>query len=534
MYWGKAIHRIPIETESSMRLFLVLALSCVALAGCAPDATDTPKAKTLRVAVAEFMHETCTFCPGGDVTIEDWTRLGPPRKGGELLASGGFIGGFVSAASDYRDVEMVGLTSPDEVFGGSSRSWNTRETFDHFMGLMLADLEAAMPVDGVFLSLHGAMAVRDVPRPEAEIARRVREVVGPDVPIAATFDLHGNEDGAFLEQADFSFVTKRYPHYDARLQGERAARVLVRAMRGQYKATTATRKPGIITATVLQWTGQSPSMDIMERARRWEAREKDAYVSVFYGYPWSDVPDVGATVEVMTNDDQALADKIADDMNDYIWRVREQFALGNYPKPEEAARIVAQAIAEGEVPVAVGDHSDRPGDATHILRAFETAGINRVLYGTITSPGALEELQKSGAAAGDPFDMDIGGFTPSGGRPFHITGTLSYTGEGLGYPYIAAVDFGEGNTVVLTPAYAQVRLPKRLALGDVDPSDYDVIVVKSRVHFRRGFDETGYARKIVIVEAPEPFVGTTFLDALPYENVDLSVLYPYGVPEDRR
>ena len=134
---------------------------------------------------------------------------------------------------------------------------------------------------------------------------------------------------------------------------------------------------------------------------------------------------------------------------------------------------------------------------------------------------------------GDPFDMEIGGFTPSGGTPVRITGTLSYVGEGLGYSYIAAVDFGAGNTVFLTPAYSQVRYPERLKMGNVDPGNYDVFVVKSRVHFRRGFDETGYARTIIVVEAPEPFVGTTALDALPYENVDLSKLYPFGAPQER-
>ena len=84
-------------------------------------------------------------------------------------------------------------------------------------------------------------------------------------------------------------------------------------------------------------------MDIMERARRWESRENDAYVSVFFGYPWSDVPDVGATVQVMTDGDQALADEIADDMDDFMWRVREDFAQGTYPGPGEAAAIVAEA-----------------------------------------------------------------------------------------------------------------------------------------------------------------------------------------------
>ena len=506
---------------------LVLAL----LSACRPQEEGAPP---LRIAVAKFQHETCTFCPGGDTEVEDWTRYREPLTGEDLLSSGSYVSGFTTRAREFGDVELVPLTSPIGVFGGSSRSWNSKATFDHFLDTMLEELRSQPPVDAVYLALHGAMAVRDVPRPEAEIARRFREVVGPDVPIAGTFDLHGNEDGEFLEWADFAFVTKRYPHYDAYIQGERAARALRLAARGRYSATTATRKPGVITATVHQWTGQSPSMDIMERARRWEAREPDAYVSVFYGYPWSDVPDVGATVHVMTDGDQELADRIADDMDDFIWRVREDFAVGGYPGPDEAARLVAEAVAAGRVPVAVGDHSDRPGDATHILKAFEAAGISRVLYGTITSPATLEELAESGAEAGDPFRGEIGGFTPSGGSPAAIEGTLDYLGEGFGYDRIAIVSFGDGNAVVVTPTYEQVLYPEAFRIGSLDPSDFDVFVVKSRVHFRRGFDETGYAPTIIVVEAPEPFVGTTFLDALPYENVDLGELYPYGVPAERR
>ena len=502
------------------------------LLGCGSPSGDD--VAPLRFAVASYQHETCTFCPGGDTEVDDWLRYSEPVSGDALLGAGDYIRGFVQRAGELGDIELVPLTSPLGVFGGSSRSWNTRETFEHFLDAMLAELEAQLPVDGVFLALHGAMAVRDVPRPEAEIARRFREIVGPDVPIAASFDLHGNEDGEFLEHADFSFVTKRFPHYDSYIQGERAARALRLAARGEYEPTTATRKPGIITATVLQWTGQSPAMDIMERARRWEAREHDAYVSVFFGYPWSDVPDVGATIQVMTNGDQALADRIADDMDDFMWRVREDFALGSFPRPAVAARTVAAAISRGETPVAVGDYSDRPGDATHILSAFEAARIGRVLYGTITSPATLDALAAADARPGDPFDHEIGGFTPSGGSPHRVTGTLEYFGEGFGYDRIAVVSFGDGNVVFLTPAYEQVLYPDAFRFGTIDPADYDVFVVKSRIHFRRGFDETGYAPTVLVVEAPGPFVGTVFLDALPYEHVDLGDLYPFGAPENRR
>jgi len=107
-------------------------------------------------------------------------------------------------------------------------------------------------------------------------------------------------------------------------------------------------------------------------------------------------------------------------------------------------------------------------------------------------------------------------------------------GEGLGYDHIAAVEFGRGNLLFLTPAYAQIMYPEHFALGSINPDDYEVFVVKSRVHFRRGFEETGYAKTIIVVEAPEPFVGTTFLEALPYKNVNLNELYPHGIPVTRR
>ena len=498
------------------------------------SACDRQATRTQRIAVARFQHETCTFCPGGDTDIERWTRYSEPFGGERLLAADGYIRGFVKVAREHHGIELVGLQSPAGVYGGSSASWNTEEAFEHFLGLILSDLERSMPVDGVYLALHGAMAVRNVPRPEAEIARRIRMVVGPDVPIVATFDPHGNEDEEFLRWADMAFCVKRYPHYDAYLQGERAARALIRTMRGDYHPTTATRRPGIITATVLQWTGQSPSMDIMERARRWEAREVDAYVSVFYGYPWSDVPDVGATIMVVTNNDQALADRIADDMSDYMWRVRREFAHGEYPLPREGVQLARAAVAARETPVVLADHSDRPGDATHILKELIDQNVRSVLIGTIRDEHVIAALTAAGATAGEHFSMGVGGFTPSGGSPVHIDGTLAYFGEYGQHDYVAAVEFGDHNMLVITPALVQITEPEQLRFGPIEPDDYDVFVIKSRVHFRRGFDETGYAPSIFVIEAPGPFVGTLRLDALDYRFGLLDKLYPFGMPEGRR
>lgn len=498
--------------------WLVLSLS--ALSQPAPQ---------FRVAVLQYSQETCTFCPGGDTDIADRSYRMPYVLGEQLLQrSRGFIGGFMHTARQFDNLEVVGINSPDSVYGGSSRSWESSASFEHFMGIIVEDLRSKMPVDAVYLALHGAMAVRGVPRPEAEIARRVREIVGPNVPIAGSFDLHGNEDEQFLHWANAAFVTKRYPHYDAFLQGERSATFLYRSMKGLYRATTATRKPPVITASVLQWTGQSPSMDIMERARRWEAREPDAFVSVFYGFPWSDVPDVGATVHVMTNNNPELANQIADDMASYIWRVRESFANGDFPMPEEAIKRTRAAIADGKTPVVLGDYSDRPGDATWILGALADNEIANVLYAALRDEQALAAMDAANAKPGDHFDREIGGFTgDQAGKPVQIQGTVRHFGPGWGYERIAMIEYGAGNLLIIVPTYVQIRTLAPIRELGIDPDRFDVFVVKSRVHFRRGFDETGYAKTILVVDAPGPWFGTTRLDALDYQYAPIDQLYPF-------
>lgn len=512
-----------------MNKFMLFALAITGMLFMQSCQTNTGSiSPEFRVAVIQYQHETCTFCPGGDTEIEDWTRDQPYLSGEEVLDSWGYIKGFVHSAKQFENVELVGINSPDRVYGGTSRSWNSKESFEHFMKIIIEDLESKMPVTGVYLALHGALAVRDVPRPEAEIARRIRKIVGEKVPIVASFDLHGNEDKEFLKWADASLVIKRYPHYDSFLQGGRSAYLLYRMMKGNYVSTTATRKPAILTASVLQWTGQSPSMNIMERARRWEARQPDTYVNVFYGFPWSDVPDIGTTVQVITNDNQKLADSIADDMADYIWRVRQDFARGTFPMPDEAVDKTRQAIGNDQVPVVLGDYSDRPGDATWILKELIDNQISGVLYATLRDEGVIEQLKQVNAKPGDPFDMEVGGFTgEQAGSPVRINGELVFFGPKWSFEHIAVIEYGEKNLLLITPTYMQITSPEALRFGPVNPDDYKVFVVKSRVHFRGGFDETGYAKTILVVDAPGPWFGTVRLDALDYEYGPITELYPF-------
>src|SRR5262249_2711499 len=340
---------------------------------------------TIRIAVLNFVHETVTFLPN-DTTLEDFVYDGSPARGEALLTwePRSYMGGFVKVAREHVGVELVGLESPLWPRTGTGSGWITTEAYEHFLGRMLAELEAGGTWHGVYLALHGAIGVRAVARPEAEIARRVPEGVGPDAFIVCPFDPHATADAEFLRQAALAFCAKYFPHYDSRLQGERAARTLIRAIRGDYTPATATVKVPILTATVLQWTGASPWMDLVQRALTWEAREPDLYANVFFGFPFADVPDVGMTVQVMTNGKPELARKAADDIAAWAWRRREALlkTATVHPIPD-GVRLSKEAVARGDWPVVLADHSDRSGSATWVLQQVIAQDLSDVLLATI-------------------------------------------------------------------------------------------------------------------------------------------------------
>jgi microcystin degradation protein MlrC len=487
----------------------------------------------IRIAVLHFAHETVTFLKN-DTTLSDFIYPGSPASGEALLKAypKSYMGGFVKMAREFEGVELVGIESPLWPKTGTGSGWITEEAFKTLVGNMIAGLKAEGPFDGVYLCVHGAMAVRGVLRPEAELARRVREVVGPKAFIAATFDLHGNEDDEFFKHADMGFAVKYFPHYDEYLQGERAARMLVRMIRGDYKPVHAVRKVPILTATVRMWTGASPWMDLSQRALTWEAREVDVYVNVFFGFPFADVPDVGITIQVMTNGNAKRAEEIARDIADLAWRKRE--ALLTSTKIYSIADGVAaakQAIAKGETPVVLADHSDRSGSATFLLREIIVQDLSQVLIATIADAATTAKLKADGAKAGDPFDMEIGGLVDeSAGEPVRIQGTILGAVESYGQFWVA-IKFGRDNVLMLSTYLVQVMDPLSLASPRLDIHAFKVFAIKSRVHFRRGFDDNGFAKTILLVEPDQPFLGTVHLDALPYENVDLKKFYPYGEPD---
>lgn len=493
-----------------------LAFLCSSFVGCGKA---SKQAQDLRIAVATFSHETCTFCPR-PTTVEDWEYYGPPTR--DLFDSErGYIGGFKRMCDEFGGVELIGILSPRSARGGSSGSWITQEAFEKYAGQIVGDLQQAGRLDGVFLSLHGAMAVDGIPKPEAELVRRVRNVVG-NIPVMVTLDLHANEDHELSEAADAVFIVKRYPHYDTTLQGERAARVMISTLRGRYSPTMATRKPGVITPSVYQGTGVSPAMDIMERARRWECQYPDAYVSVAFGFAYADVPDVGATVMVVTNNNQALAERIADDLSDYIWRMRHEFAGKSLAKTKEGVALALTAVKEGKTPVIIADHADRTGGATHILEELLRQGAQNFCIATLRDEVAIDRI-KTENKVGDAVSLELGGYSDDyAGNPVKIEGRVDFLGN-FRRGTVVVLGFGTNNHVILTPELMQVTDTGIFEPVGIDFDSLEIVVLKSRVHFRRGFHETGIAGAIFEVDAPG--WGPADLTTLPYKNIPKDI-YP--------
>jgi len=487
----------------------------------------------MRVAVASFSHETCTFCPDPTTIelLEPWAK-----RGQEVLDSTRgiptYINGYIRVA-EQEGVELVPLVTVG-MAPGSFTSWFDPECFDKYADEIADGLEKAGPLDGVLLALHGAMAVRGVPRPEAEIVRRARRAVG-DIPIMVTLDLHANEDAELTDAADAVFVLKTYPHIDSEEIGMLAARCMVDAIRGDFTPTQALRKPGIVSASIYQASDYPPMKNIYDRCREWETHDGVYCVSAAPGYAYSDVPDIGMSIIAVTDGDQALAETIAQDVSDYAWSMKESFNRP-LPKPKEAVEEIKRLVEAGEKPIVVADGADRTGDSTHMLRELLAQEAANWAIPGIADPKAAHMLEKT-AKVGDTVTVTVGGWASEySGEPVEITGRVEFMGrptyvlvgpmrkgarihDGL----VVRLNLGHNRHVVVSERMRGSNDSSGLTSVGIDTDTLDIIVLKDRVHHRAYWDQV--ARVDFPVDAPG--LGPADLSVLEYENVPPDA-YPIG------
>jgi microcystin degradation protein MlrC len=379
------------------------------------------------------------------------------------------------------------------------------------------------------------MAAENYPKAEAEIVRRVRKVVG-NIPIMVTLDLHANEDQEITDAADAVFVITEYPHRDKQKTGAIAARAMVETLRGNFKPTVAIRKPGVITPSLFQGTDFPPAKDIRDRARMWEKEHGVYHLSIAFGFAYADVPDVGAAVIAVTHNDQALAERAAQDVSDYIWELREPFANKKVPKTREAVKLAIEAARDKKTPVIIADHADRTGDATHVLKELIDQRAENFCVATIADEEAVAHIVAE-AKVGDEVTVDVGGWaTELAGQPVRITGTVEQLGE-VNYVAtgaletgvtrrlgtLAVIKFGANNRVIVTPTLHQVKDDAIFPAVGLSLEDLDIVAIKSRVHFRAFYQDAAGT----IIEVDAPGLGPADLSELEYKNVPADV-YPLG------
>ncbi len=465
----------------------------------------------MSIAIAGLSHETQTSLP----EKTDLAAFTEDAVRGEVMlrqhqsepnsAVGCAASVFMNAGIDVVPLVYaaggVGPTVEDEVY-------------DYFAAEICTGLEemASSPT-GVLLVLHGAMVTESRDDPELDLLRDVRNAVGEAVPIMVTLDLHGNLSPEMLEYATAVFGYHSSPHVDVGGTGERAARAMLQVIKGEVHLTTAMQKPGLIVPSLYSATTQWPAREIQRRVREWCRRAGVIDVSFFYGFAWSDVPQLGASAVAVTDGDRGLAEEIVDDLAGLAWSYREP--LTRQPDLYSVSEGVERALdlaRRADRPIILLDHADRMQDTTFVLRELLDQGARGAAHPLLYDPEAAAACQRAGA--GTEVEVAAGSSSSDrAGGPVHLRGTVLWVGE---IEYVGGGPMTAGRAITHGPAaivdvdgiWVQL-VSRRTSLIDTDPierygwrvNDFDIIVTKSKTHFRAVYEEVG--EEIIVVDAPE-------------------------------
>src|SRR5947209_4796157 len=277
----------------------------------------------MRIATGGISHETSTFAPT-PTTLRDFeTGLGlfrGPSMLERFRGTNNCTGGFITGA-ERHGFELAPLLWTFAYPGGLI----ARADYDALKNEFLQRLLGELPVDGVLLDLHGAMVVEGIDDGDGDFLEAVRRAVGPACPIVATFDLHGNHTQRRVDAATAVIGFDTYPHVDMAERGREAADLIVRAIRGEARPVLAFRELPLFWSAACQVTAHPPIDEAFRLVHEIEARPGILSVTLATGFPWADVPQMGASVIVVADGDPALARKAADEIGDWIWQRRERW-----------------------------------------------------------------------------------------------------------------------------------------------------------------------------------------------------------------
>ncbi len=481
-----------------------------------------------RIALAGFVHETNTFSRI-PTTLLDFVANGLLVGEGlrSLRGTNTVVGGAVDAAEAGPDIELLPIIATSAIPAGLV----TVDAFEHIVGAIIDGLERHRP-DAVLLDLHGAMVSEVALDGDGEVAHRIRAVVGPSVPIVAVLDLHANVSASLAETVDALIPYRTYPHVDMAERGRQALNLAARAARGVIRMTSRMAKIPLIAPGQRQFSGSEPTLSIQAAIRDLECRDGILHVGVNYAFAFSDVPHIGMSVVVTTDDDPSLAQSVADDLAATIWDVREQFRATLVPVEE----AVHAAMAEPLGPVVLADFGDNPGggsacDGTALLWALLDLGAEDVAFALIADPEVVELATTAGV--GESISVELGGKTDDlHGFPIPVDATVQNLSDGR-FVYKGPMDTGVASTLGRTAvlrcrgrhgnAVDVIVCERRVQPLDtaifrsqgIVPEERKILVVKSWVHFRGAFEPIASR----IIEVDTPGLTTAAFGRFTYRNV---------------
>ena len=334
------------------------------------------------------------------------------------------IGGFIGGAEKHN-FELI-----PTIYANAHPSAPTpRHIFDAILGDLLDGIAAAGQIDGVLLELHGAMVAEGIDDGEGHILEAVRGLVGSDVPILGQLDIHSNVSRRMIEMADVLIGRETYPEIDQAARSRECADVLVRMLRDSVRPTMALRQIPLVWG-LNQVTAHSPMREAIAELHRIEAQPGVICGSIATCYPLADIPDLGASVYIATDNDPALAQRYADELGAWIWERRADWHIP-MPSTREA---LAEAESQGKYPVMFADRNDNtgggsPGDSTGMLRTFIDAGLKDACILYVVDPEAVELCKQAGVGA--TITLDVGGkASPLQGKPVTMTAEVVSLSDG--------------------------------------------------------------------------------------------------------
>lgn len=491
-----------------------------------------------RIAVGGFQHETNCFVAGRtDLAYFLSHRDRPPLiRGDELFGwmaeTSVAMSGFIHAMRAGNDLVPLVWAS------GGAGPLVTDEAFERIAGELVGRLSLAMPVDAVYLDLHGAMVTEEFEDAEGELLRRVRASVGDGVPIVISLDYHANVTPRMVDCCDGLVGYLTYPHVDRKQTGVRAAGVLDTVLRNGRPCGRALRKSPFLISLNFQCTSLEPSKGVVEKT---QAVRHDDLVSLGYlaGFPPSDLFYCGPAVVAYAYT-QHVADATADEVMHYIAMKEAEFAQPLFGT-DEAVRLAVEIAAGAARPVILADTQDNPGcggtgDTTGILEALVKADARGAVVGILHDAAAVAAALSAGEGA--DVAIALGGKSgPDGVRPLAATYRVARLGSGrmrTTGPAVGGRDIDLGPMALLALGGVSVVVSsKRMQAYDqapfrhlgVDPADQKILVLKSTVHFRADFEPIA-ERVLVVVSPGAHLVDTT---RYPYQRLRPGVrLNPLG------